>query len=202
MRMTDKYQIVLASGSARRKELLGMIGLDFELCVSDVAEHFSPAHPGTIVEELALRKARAVVPMIIEKEQLKPQKPLLIIGADTIVVADQEILNKPVDAKDAQRMLSKLQGHHHYVYTGVALIIVEAGEIKQTKHFHEATKVFVKAMSTAEMHAYIEQEAPYDKAGSYGIQGAFAQYITRIEGDYFNVVGFPLAHFHEVLKTM
>ena len=125
-----------------------------------------------------------------------------MIGADTIVVLDGKILGKPVDEKDAADMIGALQGRSHEVYTGVAILDYDAQGEKNVSVHAVGTKVYVNPMDEAEISAYIDTGEPMDKAGAYGIQGRFAAYIDRIEGDYYNVVGLPVSYVYQALKRI
>lgn len=178
--------IVLASGSPRRKELLAKTGLKFSVVVSGGEEKAETSDPAETVEKLSLDKASAVADLLqAEKE------PQLIIGADTVVACDGEILGKPSDREDAFRMLWKLQGQTHQVYTGVTLLLKKK-HTWQAHTFSEKTDVQFYPVSREELLAYIETGEPMDKAGSYGIQGGFGIYVKGICGDYNNVVGLPV----------
>jgi septum formation protein len=173
--------LILASSSPRRKELLQTLGLTFSVITSDVDETTSPElTPAEVVEQLALRKARAVAEKISAG---------VVLGADTIVVLDGQILGKPEDEADAFRMLSALQGREHTVYSGVALIDAASGRFEVA---HNATQVRIRPMSEREIKAYIHTGEPMDKAGSYAIQGIGSIIVEGIAGDYFTVVGLPL----------
>ena len=189
--------IVLASGSPRRKELLAKTGLKFSVVVSGGEEKAETSDPAETVEKLSLDKASAVADLLqAEKE------PQLIIGADTVVACDGEILGKPSDREDAFRMLWKLQGQTHQVYTGVAMLVYgEDGEAKEICHA-ERTEVFVHEMSDEEIRNYIASGEPMDKAGAYGIQGKAAAFIEKIEGDYNNVVGLPVGRLYQEVKAI
>lgn len=189
-------KIILGSASPRRRELLTQIGVEFEVMSSDGEERYISTEPEEIVKELALEKAENVAAVLEQKENC------LVIGADTIVALDEEILGKPRDEEDAFRTLENLQGRAHQVYTGTAILDYDA-EGKKTVICHaERTEVFVHAMTDAEILKYIATKEPLDKAGSYGIQGGFAAYIDRIEGDYYNVVGLPVAYLYQQLKRL
>lgn len=191
-----KKRIILGSASPRRRELLAQIGVEFEVLVSDGEEHYTSTEPSEIVQELAIAKAENVA---VGAADLKN---VLLIGADTIVALDGEILGKPKSEEDAFRMLKSLQGRGHQVYTGIALLLYdEVGEKSIIRHA-ERTEVFVHAMEDEEICRYIATGEPMDKAGSYGIQGKFAAYIDRIEGDYYNVVGLPVAYLYQRLKEI
>ena len=129
-------------------------------------------------------------------------KDTVIIGADTIVVLDDEILGKPADEEDAVRMLARLQGREHRVYTGVAVLKFGPDGEKTVINYPVGTKVYVNAMTEDEIRAYVATKEPLDKAGAYGIQGKFAAYIDRIDGDYYNVVGLPVSRVCQTLKEI
>lgn len=180
--MTKKnVPLILASSSPRRRELLQTLGLSFTVITSDVdettAEHLSASE---VVEELSLRKAKEVASRLTEG---------VVLGSDTVVVLDGQILGKPVDEMDAFRMLSMLQGQEHTVYSGVALIDVETGHAEVS---HSLTHVRIRALTEQEIKSYIATGEPMDKAGSYAIQGIGATLVEGITGDYFTVVGLPL----------
>lgn len=184
------HRLILASASPRRRELLRMLGLDFEILVSNAEESKGelPDSPGEQVMELAARKAGEIA-------GLHPDA--LVIAADTIVVAEKQILGKPGDEEDARRMLSFLSGRWHEVYTGVAL--VKAAEKKRLVDY-ERTRVKFRPLSREEIDRYIRSGEPMDKAGAYGIQGLGAVLVERIEGCFFNVVGLPLTKLTLMLK--
>ena len=187
-------KIILASGSPRRRELLTQIGIDFDVVTSNAEEIITKTYPQDIACELSCLKAKAVYDMLKE-----PQKDIdnsVIIGADTIVYCDGEILGKPADNDDAYRMIKKISGGVHQVYTGVTFIY--KGNVKS---FSEKTDVSVYDMSETEINRYIQTGEAIDKAGAYGIQGAFAAYVKGINGDYNNVVGLPVAKlYHELVN--
>lgn len=188
--------IVLASGSPRRKELLAKTGLKFSVVVSGGEEKAETSDPAETVEKLSLDKASVVADLLqAEKE------PQLIIGADTVVACDGEILGKPSDREDAFRMLWKLQGQTHQVYTGVTLLLKKK-HTWQAHTFSEKTDVQFYPVSREELLAYIETGEPMDKAGSYGIQGGFGIYVKGICGDYNNVVGLPVGRLVYELKKL
>lgn len=191
-----KKRIILSSASPRRRELLSQIGVEFEVLVSDGEENYTSTDPAEIVKELALAKAENVAAVVESIENT------LLIGADTIVVLDGEILGKPKNEEDAFRMLKHLQGRDHQVYTGTALLAHDEKGEKTVISHAEQTEVFVHAMEDAEIRRYIATGEPMDKAGGYGIQGGFAAYIDRIEGDYYNVVGLPVAYLYQQLKML
>ncbi len=193
-------RIILASASPRRRELLEQIGIKFEIRVSDREEMFHSTIPDEIVRELALQKAENVAEML--KNEEAGGQDCVIIGADTIVVRDGKILGKPGDDEEAFQMLRSLQGRDHQVFTGVALLdFGEDGRGNVTLHAEE-TKVFVDNMSDDEIRQYVKTGECRDKAGAYGIQGRFAAYISRIEGDYYNVVGLPVSYLYRQLRNI
>ncbi|OKP96297.1 nucleoside triphosphate pyrophosphatase [Paenibacillus sp. P46E] len=183
--------IILASGSPRRRELLTLLGLPFEVISSDADESTAPGLvPEDIVRSLALRKAEAVLSCAGERASV-------IVGSDTIVVLDGQVLGKPLDPQDSRAMLKLLQGRTHQVYTGVACIGLPE---EKTVVRHRVTSVTMRAMSMDEISAYIATGEPADKAGSYAIQGLGSTLVERIEGCYFNVVGLPLSLLGEMLS--
>ena len=179
-------KIILASASPRRRELLAQIGIPFEVLTSDADESIGAMAPEEACRELAKRKAKAVLEHL--KACGRGDEDLLIIGADTIVVQDKEILGKPADPADAARMLRLLSGREHEVLTGVYVIDTAGGSLA----FSEKTDVYVADLTEADIAFYLSTGEPFDKAGSYGIQGMFARYIEKIDGDYNNVVGLPV----------
>ncbi|WP_038089644.1 Maf family protein [Tumebacillus flagellatus] len=179
----QEHLLILASGSPRRKELLGGLGLTFDILVSEADESFAPGlSPVEIVQELAYRKASVVANTLSGG---------IVVGADTIVVCDDDILGKPSDAEDAKRMLRRLSGRSHTVYTGIAL--VDAGEPGRMVRDVSGTEVRFKPLTDEQIDAYVATGEPMDKAGAYGIQGKASQFITGITGDFFTVVGLPVA---------
>lgn len=191
--------IILASASPRRKELLRQIGLEFEIQVSRVEEVITQTQPGKVVEELSFQKARAVFDALDEEEY---KEGVLVIGADTVVAADGEILGKPKDETEAVKMLRFLSGRSHEVFTGVTLIFGKRGGESITKSFHERTAVAFYPMKDEEIAEYVATKDCMDKAGAYGIQGFCARYIKGIEGDYNNVVGLPVGRLYQEAKEM
>jgi septum formation protein len=181
-------KLILASGSPRRKQLLEQAQLQFSISTSTVDETITETlSPSEVVEQLAYKKAHDV---------FMQHNDSIIIGADTIVSINGTILGKPINEEDAFQMLKQLSGKHHDVYTGVALISKE-----KTVVFHERTVVTFWELTPKEMKDYITSGEPFDKAGSYGIQGLGALFVKKISGDYFNVVGLPLARTVRELKN-
>jgi len=186
-----RKRIVLASGSPRRRELVRMIGLKFELAVPLVKEAGSIyAKPSALVTKLALAKAVSLAHKFPDA---------LILGADTIVVLDGKILGKPRNRSEAGAMLRTLSGRTHTVYTGLALVDVPTG-FRETGY--EKSLVSMKNISPAEIRDYLATGEPMDKAGSYGIQGFGAVFIKHINGCFFNVMGLPVARLYDMLKQM
>ncbi|MEM6647958.1 MAG: Maf family protein, partial [Bacteroidota bacterium] len=175
--------------SPRRKRLLEQIGVSFTVHAADLDETFDPdAGPADIVQSLALDKAVAVA---------EHHPDALVLGADTVVVLKGDILGKPVDADDASAMLQRLSGQTHTVYTGIALVH-SAAQRAATRV--EATDVTFGALTDDEIAAYVATGSPMDKAGAYGIQDDLgACFVSRIDGDYYNVVGLPLHRLYRLL---
>ena len=194
-------KIILGSASPRRRELLSQIGVSFEVRTSGREEIYHSVIPEEIVRELALMKAENVAGDLTDEQNEAP-KDTIVIGADTIVVLDGKILGKPVDEKDAADMIGALQGRSHEVYTGVAILDYDSQGEKNVSVHAVGTKVYVNPMDEAEISTYIDTGEPMDKAGAYGIQGRFAAYIDRIEGDYYNVVGLPVSYVYQALKRI
>lgn len=187
--------IILASTSPRRQELIATLRIPFEVMPSDANED-TPAgwEPSMIVETLALRKADTVYRSLSYSGENS-----IIVGSDTIVVLNDEILGKPADDEDAVRMLSLLQGRTHKVYSGVACINAVTG---QRVVRHRATTVNMKTLSDDQIMSYVRSGEPDGKAGAYAIQGLGATIVESIEGDYFNVVGLPLSLLSDMLTEM
>ncbi|MCR5053848.1 MAG: Maf family protein [Lachnospiraceae bacterium] len=184
--------IILASTSPRRKELLSLAGFPFTVDGADIDENLPIKDPVKFVEELSYEKAMAVA---------KKYPDSIVIGADTIVVIDDEILGKPKDEEDALKILKKLSGRTHQVYTGVTVLDMKGGKADRTT-FHERTDVSMYENPESMLKEYISTGEPMDKAGAYGIQGRGALLIKGIEGDYYNVMGFPVAKIYRVISGM
>ena len=181
--------LVLASASPRRQELIRLIDEDIIICPSDADESFSADTPAESVPEiLAVRKAAEVA---------KKYPNDTVIGSDTSVIIDNEILGKPKDKDDAVRMLKLLSGKTHKVITGCAIF-----KDGKSVSFSETTEVTFYPLSDSDIEAYIVTNEPFDKAGAYGIQGKGSLLIKGINGDYFNVVGLPVAKLNKVLKMI
>jgi len=188
----EKYHIILASNSPRRKELLGGLGIPFEVKVlPDIEENYPENLPVTeIAEFIAREKAAAYVQVMDEHD--------LVITADTVVIAQGEVMGKPIDADDARRMLQKLSGCKHQVVTGVCLTTRQV-----QRHFSVTTDVTFKQLSDEEINYYIERYQPFDKAGAYGIQEWIGYIgVTGLEGSYFNVMGLPVQRIYTELSKI
>jgi len=180
-------RLILASSSPRRRELLAQAGIAFSVEPAEIDESQREVEePAAYVLRLAKEKAQAIFAR--HRAEDFPDAPLLVLGADTTVVCDGEVLGKPVDADDAKRMLRSLSGRTHEVLTGVAAV-TQAGTIGDT----ETTEVTFSRIPEAELDLYCATREPLDKAGAYGIQGYAARWIPRIDGCYFNVMGLPIA---------
>lgn len=184
---------VLASASPRRKELLNQIGIKFRTCVSKKEEEILRNKPEDIVKDLSYTKARDVYE--------RGNRGAIVIGADTIVVADDKVLGKPKDEQEAFEMIKQLQGDIHQVYTGVS-VIWEQNNNTHVSSFVAMTEVELYYMSDEEIKKYVATSEPYDKAGGYAIQGYFARYVKQIKGDYNNVVGLPIGKLYQVLNSL
>jgi septum formation protein len=185
-------KLILASASPRRRELLAQAGYLFEVQASSVDESRRPGECGI---RFAIRLAREKAQEVFALRQSSGD-PTLVLGADTVVVCDGEILGKPADAADATRMLLLLSGRTHHVVTGVA--VVAGAQVVEVAA--EVTQVTVRTLSPQEIADYVAGGEPMDKAGGYAIQGYAARWIPRISGCYFNVVGLPLALVASLLE--
>lgn len=185
-------RIILASQSPRRKELLQLAGYDFSVIAAATDEKFPDEMSiDEIPVFIALQKANAVAANTLEKDTI-------IIAADTIVVFDGEILGKPTDKKVALKMLEKLNGNKHAVYTGVAI-----KQQDKLYSFVEKTTVFFNELPTEQLQYYIDNFSPLDKAGAYGCQEWIgARVISRIEGDFYNVMGLPVNKVVQIIETL
>ena len=199
-------QIILASQSPRRKELLEQIGLEFEICPAKGEEVITKTIPEEVVMELSKQKAEEVAAMVCsytsEHKDITTPSDIMVIGADTVVAYDGKILGKPKDEADAKRMLQMLSGNTHSVFTGVTLVLIDKSGRTGELVFYEKTDVTMHVMTETEIDRYIASGEPMDKAGSYGIQGKCAIYVKKIEGDYNNVVGLPITRIYQELKKV
>ena len=182
--------IVLASASPRRRELLSQVGIPFEVVPGDIDEENTELSgtPGQKAEQLAHMKAANVASRL---------ESGLVLGADTIVVCDDEIFGKPADEEDARRMLMKLGGREHQVITGIALVDASSGKARTA---HEITTVRFSELTGREIDVYIASGEPFDKAGAYAIQGRAAIFVESLDGCYSNVVGLPLRRLYCLLR--
>ena len=190
-------QVFLASGSPRRKELLALLGYQFEILSVDVEEvHKSDETPLMYVERLSKDKAKAGVEALAKAEMTEQieNKNVPVLGSDTIVVIDGVILEKPKDFEDAKRMLLALSGRQHQVMTAVTLATPETTRTKTV-----ITQVWFRTLSEQEIEQYWESGEPCDKAGSYGIQGSGGRFVSRIDGSYHAVMGLPLMETDQLL---
>ena len=185
--------LILASQSPRRKDLLNLIGLAFEVDVPALFQEFTAVQmpdPQELVRENAKGKV----------EEVKHRHTnSIILGVDTVVALNGEVLGKPESAQEAIDMLSKLQGKTHTVWTGVRILDSETG---LNVSFEDSTEVDFLPMSKTEIETYVQSGEPMDKAGAYAIQGLGSVFIGGIRGDFFNVVGLPIAHVHSTLKKL
>ncbi len=181
--------LILASASPRRSELLRNAGIAFEVDPADIHEApLAGETPIDYAQRLARDKARTV---------LARHPDVVVLGADTVVVVDEHLLEKPTNAEDAKRMLRLLSGRTHQVITGVCLL---NADFERTEA--ELTEVAFVRMSEADIAEYVASGEPMDKAGAYGIQGIASRWVERIDGDYFNVVGLPVARVYRMLKEL
>ena len=192
-------KIILASASPRRRELLEQIGMEFEVIPSDIEEKAVSQVPCEMVMELSGMKAVD----IFEKLPLEKRTSVIVAGADTVVAFKERIMGKPSDRKNAEEMLSLLQGKTHQVYTGVTLVWQKEKDEQPSKiSFYEKTEVSMYPMSMQEIGRYVDTGEPMDKAGAYGIQGKCAAFIKEICGDYYNVVGLPIGRLYQEIKKI
>ena len=185
-------KVILASQSPRRRELLDLAKIDYEVIVSQfdevVDKKFNLEEQS---KEIAYGKAKDVFD--------NTQGNRIVIGSDSLVILDGEQLAKPQDRENAIEMIKKIQGREHTVYTSIAILVENEGEYKEYKELHQA-KIFIKRMTDEEIERYVDSDEPFDKAGGYGVQTSFAVFVERIEGEYSVVVGLPLCRVYEILK--
>ncbi|MEG1560579.1 MAG: Maf family protein [Clostridia bacterium] len=179
--------IILASASKRRSDLMNIMGLDFSVEVSECDENVEIVDPVELVKTLALKKACAVK----EKHGIG----FAIVGADTVVTLDGEIIGKPKDKPDAFKILKRLSGKTHTVYTGIALLTDDKEFLE-----YDSSEVTFSQLTDDEIISYIETGEPMDKAGAYGLQGRFSVFVTKIVGSYFTIVGLPVHTLYAMLK--
>lgn len=186
--MQNEHQLILASSSPRRKDILSTLGYKFKILTSDVCEELpSGIAPSDGVALLAERKALAVA--------AAAEQGAVVLGADTVVALDNKILGKPESPSAAKRMLSSLSDRTHSVYTGICAVC--GGRIRSSVC---RTDVVFRKISSSEIDWYVSTGEPLDKAGGYGIQGRGCLFVKGIEGDYFNVVGLPASRTAEILS--
>lgn len=191
------YQIILASESPRRKEIMETMGIEYKVITSNVEESVEETVPEEMVQAIARLKTEAVLK---KQRQLEPDcQDVIILGADTMVFYDGHALGKPKDEQDAVRMLSMLSDASHNVITGVSIIIANKYGFEERISFAVSTRVMVMPLTLEQILDYIQTGEPMDKAGAYAIQGKFGIYIKEIAGDYYNIVGFPIAKINDVL---
>ena len=182
--------LFLASQSPRRAQLLKLVGFDFVVLPSDFDEEsIAETDPALHVKKLSLAKAKSIADRVREG---------VIIGADTVVVLDRNILGKPTDVRHARLMLRSLSGRFHNVYTGFTLLQQPGGRFVSD---YERTRVHFRDLSDWEIDRYVATQSPMDKAGAYGIQDQSAVFADRIEGCFYNVVGFPLSRFYTAMMA-
>ena len=198
-------RLILASSSPRRLELMKQAGWEFDVMPATGEEDAGDRSPQDAVRYLSKQKAKEIAVRLSREQR---DEDLIVIGADTVVSLDGNILGKPADRADASHMLHMLSGRTHEVFTGVTLLKLPAGgpdtdpDRADEASFVECTEVDFAALSDEEIEAYVSGSESDDKAGSYGIQGTFAVHVTGIRGDYFNVVGLPLAALYKALKCI
>lgn len=204
MLVRKDFDIILASKSPRRRELLSQIDINYRCIPSEKEEIMKESEPDKVVTLLSGQKAYDIEEQLtngrdtVNHKGTVIQKDTVIIGADTVVAYDGRILGKPEDEEDAFKMLTMLSGKCHQVYTGVTVLYL-CGNSRKELSFAECTSVYVRELSEQDISDYIKTGEPMDKAGAYGIQGRFAKYVEKIDGDYNNVVGLPISRlFHEV----
>ena len=197
-------KIILASASPRRKELLTQAEVEFTVWPSDYEEEMKGADPAGMVRRLSEGKAKQVLPGVLSQGGIfTPKEDALVIGADTVVAFEEEILGKPKDASDAIRTLLHLQGKTHQVYTGVTFVYRKKGETAWNCHsFSACTDVTFYPVEEEEIIRYVRSGEPMDKAGSYAIQGKWSVHVKGICGEYANVVGLPVAQMFYEAKRM
>lgn len=190
----DKSSLVLASGSPRRKELLTQLGYEFSVLVTDIEEQQQPDEDAqAYVQRLSLDKAKAALNLIVEREPNSDS--VVVLGSDTVVVSQGQVLEKPSDLADCKRMLTQLSDQRHQVMTAVSVVSADKQKTEIV-----ITDVWFKPLSEQEIEKYWQTGEPCDKAGSYGIQGLGGRFVTRIEGSYYAVVGLPLFETDQLLQ--
>ena len=185
-------KVILASGSPRRKDLMDLAKIDYEVLVSDFDENVN--------ENLKLEEQSKEIAFGKAKDIFEhTQGDRAIIGADTLVIADGKPFGKAKSREEAIQMLKELQGKSHFIYTSLAILIEEQGKYKEFKELYQV-KVFVREMSDEEIEKYVDEERPFYCAGAYAIQGVFAVFVDKIEGDYPTALGLPINRVYTILK--
>lgn len=192
--MKTKMKYILASKSPRRKELLDLMGLKYEIIVSNADETFEE---GLTIEEQSKRlgyiKAKAVFD--------KTSGDRVVIGSDTMVLKDGKVYEKPKNREDAIRMLSELKNSKHTVITSLAVLVEQSGKYKEYVDY-DKSDVYIKDMTNEEINHWIDIGNPYDKAGAYAVQSEFGVHIEKIDGNYFTVVGLPIHKLYDIIKEI
>lgn len=191
------YRIILASESPRRREIMETMGIPFEAMASNVPEIVTETEPAEMVQALGAIKTKSIVSILNKQE--KENGEFIVIGADTMVFYQGHALGKPKDEADAIRILQMLSDDTHEVYTGVSIVIKSCNKEAEKLSFAVCTKVTVQPLSKEQIEDYVATGEPMDKAGAYAIQGKFGIFIKEISGDYYNVMGYPIAKIHETL---
>ena len=187
-------KIILASGSSRRKELLEMMGLEFEVKVSEVDETFEE---GLSISEQSKRLAYIKAKEIFDKTK----GDRAVIGSDTMVLKNEKIYGKPKDKEEAIKMLEDLSNSKHKVITSICVLSQKGQEIKEQVDY-DIADVYFKKMTRQEIEAWIEFDKPYDKAGAYAVQSRFGVHIEKINGNFFTVMGLPIHKLYDMLKQI
>ena len=205
-KINEDFKVVLASASPRRKQIMELVGLEFDVWPSVMEESVTSHVPSEICTELSRQKALDVTAQIVKYNNLHKDitspSDIIIIGADTIVAKYDKIFGKPKDEDDAIRMLEELSGGTHSVFTGVTLAFLSPEGRVGEHTFYEETKVSFYPTGRDDIEDYISTEDVMDKAGAYGIQTGAAAFIRSIEGDYYNVMGLPIARLMQELRMI
>lgn len=188
-KILNGYNVILASASPRRREIFSLLGIKCEIRASNINEPISAEDPALQAMKHAKNKCNTVLKQASKQD--------LVVAADTIVVLEGRILGKPQNQEEARSFLRSLSGKTHTVITGIC-----TGNTECQRSAHESTQVCFAHLSDSEIEDYINTNEPMDKAGAYGIQGFGSQFITRIEGCYFNVMGFPVRRFYNTITNM
>ena len=187
-------RIILASGSSRRRELMEMLGLDFEVMVSNCDETFDE---GLSIEEQSKRLAYIKAKAVFDETE----KDRIVIGSDTMVLQGDTIFGKPKDKEEAIEMLKSLQNNHHKVITSICVLSQRGEEYKEQVDY-DIADVYFKKMTDKEIEEWIDYDHPYDKAGGYAVQSRFGVHIEKINGNYFTVVGLPIHKLYDMMKNI